>query len=261
MTVKLSLTAKSMVLVSIPLFFGVSFVWALANLQHETEVEAQQAIKEQLISQRLIRVQGKLYRLWDVIQSKHHTAREGVLAANFFGVYRSTIQPELTGLKVDYVELEELTKDRPELQENAKSGLASIVAVNTLVDRAYGEMKTGHFDQVAAEYRDGADQVTKSIGDLARQNYDMVIKFQRDSAEFRTQRHAAMRRFTVGFVYVACAFNYAFCGLLCFFLVRGIIARLAVMSENARRLAANEPLNPLIGGSSTRSKRAGQSFS
>jgi signal transduction histidine kinase len=248
MSVKLSLTAKSLMLVSIPLLIEVGFVWALVNLQHETEVEALQAIQSRDTLQRLSTVTGKIYQVWSVFDAKKKSKDQVKLAKGFFGLYNSTYIPILASLKKDYSELDELTKDKPDLNLDVKKARRSLDAISAFLDQALVDVKSGRIEQVAASYHQGADRVVGLFQELTTENFALAAKSEHDSALVSSQRHSAFRQTMVAFVLVACAFNAAFCALLAAFLVRGIIFRLNVMSDNARRLAANKPLNEPIAG-------------
>jgi signal transduction histidine kinase len=247
-SVKLSLTAKSLLLVSIPLLFEVGFVWALVNLQHETEVEAQQAICDRDISQNLGTISSKIYRLWNIVSIHHHKGTDDKLAISFFNIYRSSFLPLLTSLSDDYKRLAELTRDRPKFVANVQKSSSALFEIRSILDNAFSDMKSGHIELVAERYQSGADRIVDLFGKISQENFAMVAVAEHDSAEMSSRRHSTFRQLMIGFVLFTCAFNAAFCALLAVFLVKGIVSRLSVMSDNARRLAANQPLNQQIAG-------------
>src|ERR1700724_2586244 len=100
MALKLSLTAKGLILVSIPLCFEIAFVCVLVNLQHGTEVEAEQALKSRAISNRLNTITSNLYQIWNVFDTTHSYG-ETNNTSRVYTLYKSKYLPVFATLKKD----------------------------------------------------------------------------------------------------------------------------------------------------------------
>jgi hypothetical protein len=217
MGLKLSLTAKGLMLVSIPILFEVGFVWALVNLQHETEVEAQQAIKTRDISQRLNGLLHKIYETWQVFDAaKQNSSDTGSglarLTDGFFKIYKSNYRPRFRSMTSDYAALEELTKDRPDFNMNVKKASKSLEQANSILDEAFVDVNSGRFDVVATRYRQMEDKVLSLYQDLTTQNMALEAKAEHDAAELGAQRSAASRQLMIGIVMsVLCPKRRVFC--------------------------------------------------
>jgi signal transduction histidine kinase len=83
---------------------------------------------------------------------------------------------------------------------------------------------------------------------MAKQNVSLTARAEHDLAELSSIRHTAFRQNMISFVLFTCAFNAAFLVLLALFLAKDIVSRLGVMSDNARKLASNQPLSKEMEG-------------
>jgi signal transduction histidine kinase len=149
------------------------------------------------------------------------------------------------GLDRDIDHLIELVADNPVQVERAARIRETVQEYRQWSDRAQDLLATGRHADVLARFR---EQATTDVVDRFRtqvasfQNAELAIDAQR-SAEAANAR-AAQQMLTVAAVLgslavTACA-GFAF--------TQGVRGRLARLSDNARRLADNAPLGPVLGG-------------
>ena len=80
------------------------------------------------------------------------------------------------------------------------------------------------------------------------QEFDLIAKHETEFAAASDDRELALRKQILDFVVLAVVCNVIFSIILAVFLVRDITARLKVLSDNAIRLAAHQPLERLPAG-------------
>lgn len=249
MTAKLTLTAKSLLLVSMPIVFEIGLVAAVLGLQHDTEAQAQRANETHQISQKLTALSGQTFALWKVYSvHKQSDIPDAAMAIGFFKRYQSDIQPMLLELSAQFQELKESVKDKPDLAARVLDAANSLSEIRNILEQALTDLKAGRMDDVTSRYRKSADRIIFLFQQLTEEEFDLVQRFERDYSQVNSQKQIASHKLIVKAVLFICAMNALFCLALALFLVKGIVNRIGIMQENARRLADNQTLNKPIGG-------------
>ena len=111
MALKLSLTARGLILVAIPLVFELGSVAVLVKLQSQAEAEAREAYKAKEIADRVNNLTKDIFSVFEVVSqsTKGRWFEEGYL--------ESTYQVPIKKLTSEYQELEKLTANDPRLHQ------------------------------------------------------------------------------------------------------------------------------------------------
>lgn len=249
MTAKLTLTVKSLLLVCIPIVFEIGLVAAVLGLQHDTEIQAQRANEAHQISQKLTALSGKTFALWKLYSlHKQSDIPDAVMAVGFFKRYQTEIQPMLLDLSTQFQELKESVKEKPDLAARVLDAQASLSEIRDILEQALTELKAGRIADVTSRYRKSADRIIFLFQRLTEEEFDLVQRFERDYSQVNSQRQITSHKLIVQAILFIGAINALFCLALALFLVKGIVNRIGIMQENARRLADSQPLNKPIGG-------------
>jgi signal transduction histidine kinase len=246
MQLRLSLTAKGLILVCIPLIFEAAFVLAFLNLQQQSARTAAAALKARETSNRINTVTSNLYKMWDIFDQGHNL---GALAKakHFFAIYRSTYWPILQETKTEYVQLDNLTTENPGLNRDVKHAMQSLNTVQSVLDGAFSDLKTGNIS-VLEHYSQTTDSLVIQYRDLVSENFALLSKHARLTAELSSAEHAAFGQTATALMLVLSVLNAIFCLLLALYIIKGITSRIAILRNNTIRVARNEPLNSPIGG-------------
>ncbi len=236
---KLSLTQKGLILVSIPLVFQLVFVSVLIFLRNQAEADARKAEHAQQISDT---VSNLVRDVVDIV-----TVAEGDDPSQF-GLDTSMYKKAALNVITEFDKLRELVKDDPKQLE--------------VVDRSYGYAKKMEFllRKVENAYTNG------STFELLRtyNSYRPVIKacvknvMTRDLINLSEQQHAVAstqfreqkyRQQLNQLLIIAITIDVFLTVILAFIFTRAITARVRIITDNSLRLANNKPLLPTMKGS------------
>jgi signal transduction histidine kinase len=250
---RLSLTSKGLLLLAVPLLFEIAFVALLANLQQEAEHEAQKAVQARDISNKLSRVTTDLYTFYSNITNYARSTRSGgVLGSDLnldsLNIASTKYLNDFTKLAHQYEELEKLTRDKAELNSLMKRSAASALQARAIVAAVVRDLKAGEIQKVIASREATASHLGEMLKAVFSDGITFAVKQEAYLAEDSYEKQAAIRANIIKLSYFALAANAVFGILLALFFMHTIIARLAILSDNAVKLAANENLHPPLPG-------------
>lgn len=111
---RLSLKAKGLILVAIPLCFELAFVAVLVDLQKQAEAESAIALRSKKVAQGIAALTHDLFALW---QTMYNTTRTQWRET---GRFDQSYKPAVAKLLAGYDELIELTPDDPEINKRVR---------------------------------------------------------------------------------------------------------------------------------------------
>jgi len=238
----LSLTAKGLILVSIPLLLEFAFVFLLTHYLQEAETEAQRAIEARHISDVVSQVTTDLYTLYKKVS----------LSADSIYEVRQQLDTSYTvgfdRVQQEYAQLDLLTRGRPDLNALVKQSSKSIQEARSILDEAIFKIRQGKIDEVIASHRPKTARLSQLLHGILASDLQIVAQHDRDYAASSNLRQAEIRSKVAQVSYCALVGSIIFNVLLAAFFFKTIVGRLLVMSENAAKLAADQPLHPPLGG-------------
>jgi len=236
---QLSLTAKVLLFVSLPLLIQLGLLGALANLQKQAEDALKASVHSKAISDTIHEITADIFV---VIKRYNSTAAlENIPLDDEIG--RAIIGKVWR----DYDELKNLTKDEPEL-------LSTVIASERMTRQSLDTFK--HLKETLLKLEPGSnreavllsrrmrqgrmEKVMKRLFIIADEHKRIFDKAPEEQAGFRQRANTIMIALGI--------FDLALGILLAVFLTRGITKRLQRVSENTINLAAGLPLHPELRG-------------
>ena len=139
MALKLSLTARGLILVAIPLVFELGSVAVLVKLQSQAEAEAREAYKAKEIADRVNNLTKDIFSVFEVVSqsTKGRWFEEGYL--------ESTYQVPIKKLTSEYQELEKLTANDPRLHQAIEKSFDALKEVKEILDFAAQKIREKDF--------------------------------------------------------------------------------------------------------------------
>jgi signal transduction histidine kinase len=235
----LSLTAKGLILVAIPLLFQVCFVFLLTHFQQDAEMEAQRAIAARNISDHISVIMADAYNLYESIYDFGHS-RPGHINLSFIKVMDRVTR--------EYAELDQLTRDKPEINVLVKKSASSVAEAKEVLDQAVRAVETGNLERVYATKDENSEHLGKLLHGVLSTSLRIVAEHEQEFANSSNRRQAELRAKVMQLAFGVLAFNIIGSVLLALFFVKTVVTRLHIMSDNAVRLASNEPLHHHLSG-------------
>ena len=242
MGLKLSLTQKGLILVSIPLCFEIGFVVLLTHLEKDAEREAQRAIEAHEIADHINRLTGELFTAYKAVGSPD---RNKWLVK---GYVSTTYKRVFARVRVEYAALSRLTADKPELNLSIKQSNAVLAEGEQLLDEVAKDIDSGNVQKVLMQHEEKVDHLADLFKGLVTNELLLVAKHESDYASTSDVRQAQIRNKVLNYAVLAVAGNVIFSLVLALFLVRNVTSRIKILSDNAIRLAANQPVERLPAG-------------
>lgn len=237
----LSLTAKILILISVPVIFELGFVFFIVQLQTEAENEAQHALKARQLSNSLNQLVSSIFEVWNVVSNN----RKRWLNQGFLDQRYKTMFPKL---REQYAQLDRMIVDRPDLQPMIRKSLNNLNEAESILDEAVGDLKAGRMDKLLHDY----DRKTEHIRDLYKgliiEELRIVAAHEKELADAEGARQAEYRQRILKYSLLIMALNVVASFLLAFWLFREITSRLSVISVNAKRFASGKELQPALTG-------------
>lgn len=236
---QLSLTAKVLLFVSLPLLIQIGLLGALAFLQKQAEDALQASAHSKAVSDKIHEITSNIYdviRRYQSNEALENTPLDDEIGRAIIGkVWRH------------YDELKELTKDKPEILSTVISSermtRESLEAFKQ-VKEALMTMDPGLVRQkvlISRRMRQGRSaMVMKRLIIIAEEQRKAFDQVPEEQAMFRQRAQAIMIALGI--------FDLALGIFLALFLVRGITGRLKRVTENTANLAAGLPLHPVMSG-------------
>lgn len=242
-----SITTKGLLVLAVPVIFQVCFVFLFIHLQSEAELEARKAFKARELSEHLNETMRDMYRLYQLFaETRHYETIDAAraLVAN----YKNGFLPILQRLKKEYADLEWLSATQPELHETIMRSAQSMDKLSGIVSQAYTTLSSGSLMGLLPYAKHESETLRLLFGRMISQEFMVAAEQEKNFADSSFERQQSIRRQMVQAMLIMCAFNVASCTVMAVFLFKGIISRLDVLRDNARRIASSEPLNPRLSG-------------
>lgn len=241
-SLKLSLTAKSLILVCTPLVFELAMFGLFSNLLQQSEAEAKQVLHAREISDRVNKLTGDIYDVW-ALATKANS--DDLLIK---GRLKDATRSRMTKLKVQYAKLTELTVDEPDLRLNIEHSSNAIKQAETIFESLFKQIDAGDNIGAVRTYKTNAMHMRDLFTGLLSQELLLVAKHEEHFARESTERQTKIRKQIMDLLPVAVVGNVLFSIVLAIFLVQQITARLSALNENIRRFARHKPLVTVPGG-------------
>ena len=239
---RLSLAAKGLLLLAVPLCCEITFVLLLTHFQHEADAESVKAREARDISDRINKLSGDFYvavRALGVGKLSRWLQK---------GYLDRAYKEHLQTIRQQYQGLANVTKDKPNLYFTVSQSIKTLDEIESILDRASRDIAQGRIQDVIDRYEATTARVNSLIERIVSQELLLVGKNERDYAESSDERQTAIRKQILQFAIAAVIMNALFSVWLAVFLIRNITSRLQIMSDNATKLAAEETLNKPLAG-------------
>ncbi len=239
MQVRLSLTTKVLLFVSVPLLIQLGLLASLAHLQKQAEDALQASAHGKAVSEKIQEITADIFEF-----SKRYRSQEAL--------ENTPLDDDIGRMLVakvwrDYDDLKELTKEQPEI-------LSTVLASERTTKRAldiYRELKEIWAKGDASSLREKSilarrmrqgkmERIVNQLINISDEQKKVYDKAPEEQAIFRKKAQTIM--FALG------VFDLALGVLLAMFLTKGITRRLQRVSENTANLAAGLPLHPVMTG-------------
>ncbi|MPW19774.1 histidine kinase [Paraburkholderia sp. CNPSo 3157] len=230
------LTTKGLLLIAIPAVFELALLSGLLKAQSD----ADQAERWSMHSQDVLRQTANI--LAPVLLESVRLRGAVVSGA------RDIATPVALWMDVDrrIDQLAELVSDNPAQVERAVQIRQSVQAYRQWSDRVQDLIRSGRRRDVLQRFRDLA------ATDVLDRFRSQVAEFQAEERRLdslRSAAAAAARSRQQSLIVAAVVSSLVFVAIAFWMFARGVRGRLALLSDNASRLASNEPLAPLTPGS------------
>jgi PAS domain S-box-containing protein len=240
---RLSLAAKGLILVSIPLFFEVGVVAVLVNLQKQAEAETANSQRSRRVAAGISRLSAELFDLWQNVVPK--LKKQWATSGNFDQSYKVAIDK----LNAEYAELESLCHDQPEIQSRLKQSREILTNAQKILDHAAAAMESGFGPAMDKEDVEVLRNMPATIRQLGAKNQELEAIYRREWADRSPNRQSELREQTLGVAAIAAVVNVVLSIALAIFLLKDVTGRLRVLKENAERLATGVQLRAPLQGS------------
>lgn len=240
---RLSLAAKGLILVSIPLLFEVGVVAVLVNLQKQAEAETANSQRSRRVAAGISRLSAELFDLWQNVVPK--LKKQWATSGNFDQSYKVAIDK----LNAEYAELEGLCNDQPEIQSRLKQSREILTNAQKILDHAAAAMESGFGPAMDKEDVEVLKNMPATIRQLGVKNQELEAIYRRDWADRSPNRQSELREQTLGVAAIAAVVNVILSIALAIFLLKDVTGRLRVLKENAERLATGMQLRAPLQGS------------
>jgi len=237
----LTLTAKILILISVPVVFELGFVFFIVHLQSEAERDAQTALKARQLSNSLNQLVSSIFEVWNVVTNN----RKRWLNQGFLDQRYKTMFPKL---REQYADLVKMTSDRPDLQPMIRKSLQNLNEAETILDEAVADLKAGRMDKLLHDYDNKTEHIRDLYKGLITEELAIVASHEKALADAEGARQTEFRQRILRLSLLVMALNVLASFFLAIYLFREITSRLAVISVNAKRFASGKELQPALTG-------------
>jgi PAS domain S-box-containing protein len=238
---RLSLAAKGLLLVSIPLLFEIGFVIVLVNLQRQAEAESAIALRSKQVAHGISRLTGDLFDLWEVIFRK--TKKQWVET----GTYDQSYKEPVAKLAKEYQQLANLTVDDPVIHKHMVDQRKNLLETERILDSVIIKIGTGKPTSLPEEV-ETVKQLQTMFRDLALRNQQIEAIFRRTWADKKTDRQTELREETLKVAAIAAVVNVLLSIAMAIFLLKDVTGRLSILRDNSARLASGLQLRAPLQG-------------
>lgn len=243
---RLSLAAKCLILLSIPLCLQLGFSIVLFQLQQEAEAEGQRAVESQALATHIGRLGTEVLQLFiassssDRVRSWPTSGYQGFLSPNYKAMLQKVV--------VEYHTLEKMTANKPKLNHVVKEAYKAMAEGVKVIEQANLEILAGHIDSVVGS-SDEKDKYLRSLGThMVSQELLLLADNEEEIVNESTRKQAAIRHNITKYSLIVNLASIFFSVLLARFLVQTLTSRLRILAENAVRFAAHQPLHARLSG-------------
>lgn len=238
---RLSLAAKGLLLVSIPLLFEIGFVVVLIHLQQQAEAEAAIAMRSKQVAHGISRLTGDLFDLWEVIFRK--TKKQWVET----GTYDQSYKQPVAKLAKEYQQLANLTIDDPVIHKRMVEQRRNLLETERILDSVIYKVAAGKQTSLPEEV-ETVKQLQTMFRELAVHNQEIEAIFRRTWADKKTDRQSELREQTLRVAAIAAIVNVLLSVAMAIFLLKDVTSRLRILRDNSARLATGMQLRAPLQG-------------
>ncbi|CAN5504263.1 hypothetical protein BH11CYA1_BH11CYA1_44980 [soil metagenome] len=240
---RLSLAAKGLILVAVPLCFELGFIGVLVDLQRQAEAESAIALRSGRVAQGIAALTADLFALWQTIYSTTRSQWRNT------GRFDQSYKPAVHKLLSVYDELIELTADEPQLNHRLNVSRTMLRDAERLLDDMMKKLNATPESQYFTEEVLAVKQIQSTFRSLVEQNHQVEALFRKQNSERDTTRQTALRERILGVVTCAAIVNVLLSIAVAIFLLKDVVGRLRHLQDNASRLAAGKQLRAPLQGS------------
>lgn len=232
----LSITTKGVILVAVPLFFELAFIFMLSSKMHEAELEAKRA---DIARERVTRANSLIFHTLDASMCT------GAYAMAKRQVYLTNSQVAIQNAMAELEQLKKLCKDDP---ESMRTFIELDKCAHNMLDVLDQFKKQSEEDVVGVMQKLNMYKAFNSrvieLGVPLRRLLVEQGKVDTSMLESENRKRQAFESVLWGGVYV----NLFLAVVLAMFFFREIGARLKVVSDNTKRLSMSMPLKSRLRG-------------
>ncbi len=232
---KINLLTKGLVLVAIPLCFEITLFGILLNLQNQVEKEAERVAISKQVNDAINTI---LHELLEVGQDV-----KGFMRLN---AIRTKLRPKMSDIHNNFDQLKQLLKNDPEKLAAVLRSEQGIYSAERHLDELMREIQhtsINELQDVLLLYR------RKINNDFTETLGAGLLKLAQDRRQQTDDDQSlAMRKRIRDLLKIALAASVVLATTVAFLFSRNLTGRLSQLNVNAKRLANEEPLLPLLAG-------------
>ncbi len=233
---RLSLSQKGVLLVSVLLGFELVFVGALASLLQSAEDEARREEHAKQVLNHTNKLAGEVYECGQLLKNYIETRDAGKLD-RYDQIIREV--PQL----VDWLKAN-VSPDEAERLSFISHNLDTAVRLLTAIRSRFGQSSPLEMlpllSAANARFDPLIKQTLPAFLELTHRQEKIAMESPEQQRRFRRQAKQLL--------YAGVAVNIILAIALVVFFMKGITSRLSVLTDNTRRLARRQPLNPVLRG-------------
>jgi hypothetical protein len=170
---RLSLAAKGLILVAIPLCFELAFVVVLVDLQRQAEAESAIALRSKKVAQGIAAQTHDLFALWQTIYNTTRTQWRST------GRFDQSYKPGVAKLLAGYNELVELTPDDPEINKRVRISRSTLLNAEVILDSMMTRLNDHDGSQFLTDEVLAIKQIQSTFHALVEQNHELEAVFRK----------------------------------------------------------------------------------
>jgi PAS domain S-box-containing protein len=240
---RLSLAAKGLILVAIPLCFELAFVVVLVDLQRQAEAESAIALRSKKVAQGIAAQTHDLFALWQTIYNTTRTQWRST------GRFDQSYKPGVAKLLACYSELIALTPDDPEINRRVRISRATLLNAEVILDSMMTRLNDHDGSQFLTDEVLAIKQIQSTFHALVEQNHELEAVFRKKNSEKDSNRQIELRQRILTVATFAAIVNVLLSIAVAVFLLKDVVGRLRLLQDNATRLASGKQLRAPLQGS------------
>ena len=240
---RLSLAAKGLILVAIPLCFELAFVVVLVDLQRQAEAESAIALRSKKVAQGIAALSHDLFALWQTIYNTTSAQWRST------GRFDQSYKPAVAKLLAAYNELVELTPDDPEINRRVRASRSKLLSAEIILDAMMTRLNTHDGSQFFTDEVLAIKEIQSTFHALVDQNHELEAVFRKQNSEKSSNRQIELRQKILTVATFAAVVNVLLSIAVAVFLLKDVVGRLRLLQDNASRLATGEQLRAPLQGS------------